>query len=117
MHLGLPRFARGEFGGCASCLLVKNPQVDHAASAAVEARRLRSHSPTCAIILSKNYRYFDPVLGIFTGLFAFYLHEHNPRTAPPEDQRLSSLLQWKLAKWRRARAEKMALEESAAWKS
>ncbi|KAF9535276.1 hypothetical protein CPB83DRAFT_841504 [Crepidotus variabilis] len=40
-------------------------------------------------------RGLDPVLGIFTGVFAFYLHETHPRTARPEDQRLLALLRWK----------------------
>ncbi|KAG2041585.1 hypothetical protein BDR03DRAFT_945173 [Suillus americanus] len=56
-------------------------------------------------------RGLDPVLGIFTGCFAYYLHETHPRTAPPPDKRLAALVQWKWAKWKREREEKLnALE-------
>ena len=40
----------------------------------------------------------DPFLGVFTGVLAHYLYEANPRTAPPPDQTLESLIRWKLAK-------------------
>lgn len=53
------------------------------------------------------HRTLDPILGIFTGAFAFYLHEHNPRTAPPPEERLSTLVQWKLAQWRQEREAKL----------
>jgi hypothetical protein len=54
------------------------------------------------------------VLGIFTGIFAYYLYETNPRTARPPDERLMTLVQWKLAKWKRQRGEKLdALEREA----
>ena len=46
------------------------------------------------------------MLGLFTGVLAYYLHETNPRTAPPPDQRLHSLVEWKREKWRREREEK-----------
>ena len=49
----------------------------------------------------------DPLLGVFTGVLAFYLHENNPRTAPPSDQRLVELMRWKLAKWKTAREKKL----------
>jgi hypothetical protein len=61
-------------------------------------------------------RTLDPVLGIFTGLFAFYLNENNPRTAPPEDQRLSTLVQWKMDQWKAQREEKLRLEAEMDWK-
>ncbi|KAG2356200.1 hypothetical protein BDR07DRAFT_470086 [Suillus spraguei] len=38
------------------------------------------------VLLSRG---IDPVLGIFTGCFAYYLHETNPRTAPPRTSNLS----------------------------
>jgi len=40
-------------------------------------------------------RTLDPVLGVFTGVLAYYLHESHPRTAPPEGSRLVDLLRWK----------------------
>ncbi|KAH9935021.1 uncharacterized protein B0H18DRAFT_1114837 [Fomitopsis serialis] len=52
-------------------------------------------------------RTLDPLLGIFTGVFAYYLYESNPRTALPEDQRLGPLMQWKLDKWRQERERKL----------
>jgi len=54
--------------------------------------------------------------GIFTGVFAYYLHENHPRTAPPPDQRLLALLQWKREKYQRERIEKLlALEVAEQW--
>ncbi|KDQ33524.1 hypothetical protein PLEOSDRAFT_1087856 [Pleurotus ostreatus PC15] len=47
------------------------------------------------VLLSRT---LDPILGVFTGVFAYYLYETNPRTALPRDQRLTSLVQWKLDK-------------------
>jgi hypothetical protein len=52
-------------------------------------------------------RTLDPLLGVMTGVLAFYLYETNPRTAPPPDQRLSELTRWKWAKWQRERMEKL----------
>jgi hypothetical protein len=46
-------------------------------------------------------RTLDPVLGIFTGVLAYYLYETHPRTAIPSDERLSELAKWKWSKWRR----------------
>ncbi|KAF9246324.1 hypothetical protein BU15DRAFT_26676, partial [Melanogaster broomeanus] len=53
----------------------------------------------------------DPLLGVFTGCLAYYLYERNPRTAFPPNQQLSSLVQWKWAKWKRGREEKWAAIE------
>ena len=50
-----------------------------------------------------HYRTLDPLLGVFTGVLSFYLHETNPRTAPPPDQRLLALVDWKREKMRRER--------------
>lgn len=49
------------------------------------------------------HRYIDPLLGVFTGVLAYYLHETHPRTALPPDQRLMELLQWKREKTQRQR--------------
>ena len=46
------------------------------------------------------------MLGVFTGGLAFYLHQTNPRTAPPESETLQELLQWKRKKMAAERAKK-----------
>ncbi|KAH9843059.1 uncharacterized protein C8Q71DRAFT_233570 [Rhodofomes roseus] len=56
-------------------------------------------------------RTLDPLLGIFTGVFAYYLYENNPRIALPEDQRLGALVQWKLDRWRQERERKLTAGE------
>jgi hypothetical protein len=48
----------------------------------------------------------DPLLGIFTGAFAFYLYEINPRTAPVPEQKLDNLLRWKIEKYKAIRAKR-----------
>jgi len=48
-------------------------------------------------------RALDPLLGIFTGTLAYYLYETSPRTAIPQDERLTELLKWKGAKWQSER--------------
>jgi hypothetical protein len=58
----------------------------------------------------------DPLLGVFTGFFAYYLYESNPRTAFPQDQRLSELVKWKWSKWSRERENRLKAEEAAARK-
>lgn len=64
--------------------------------------------------LNEHNSGLDPVLGIFTGALAYYLYESNPRTAPPLDQRLSELAQWKWSKWKTARDERLARLEAEA---
>ncbi|KAI0068875.1 hypothetical protein BV25DRAFT_1792211 [Artomyces pyxidatus] len=61
------------------------------------------------VLLSRS---LDPVLGLFTGVLAYYLSETNPRTALPPEERLDSLIRWKMEKTRRLRAEQ-ALEKEA----
>ncbi|ESK94535.1 hypothetical protein Moror_8002 [Moniliophthora roreri MCA 2997] len=41
------------------------------------------------------HRVIDPILGVFTGVLAYYLYETHPRTGLPQDQRLTELLKWK----------------------
>lgn len=53
------------------------------------------------------HRSLDPVLGVFTGVLAFYLHEANPRSAPLPGESLSELARWKWEKWQRERQEKL----------
>ncbi|KAH9180652.1 hypothetical protein EDB89DRAFT_1807182, partial [Lactarius sanguifluus] len=48
----------------------------------------------------------DPVLGIFTGALAYYLYETNPRTAPSPEEKLDSLIRWKVEKYRSTRSER-----------
>ncbi|KAI0726632.1 hypothetical protein C8Q72DRAFT_801445 [Fomitopsis betulina] len=52
-------------------------------------------------------RALDPLLGVFTGVFAYYLWEANPRTAMSQEQRLTALVQWKRDKWRQEREQKL----------
>lgn len=54
-------------------------------------------------------RTLDPILGIFTGLLAYKLHETNPRSAPAEGHTLGALLgwRWQLSKDRRAERERL----------
>jgi hypothetical protein len=60
-------------------------------------------------------RALDPLLAVFTGSFAYYLYETNPRTAVPQEERLSELLRWKWAKWRRERELNAKADETSAW--
>ena len=60
-------------------------------------------------------RTLDPLLGIFTGGFAYYLYENNPRTAPPREERLSELVRWKLAKRSREAEAARPKEEAVDW--
>ncbi|KAA1471097.1 hypothetical protein DENSPDRAFT_746637, partial [Dentipellis sp. KUC8613] len=53
-------------------------------------------------------RFLDPLLGVGTGLLAYYLYETNPRTEVPEDQRLVPLARWKLDKMQKERAQREA---------
>lgn len=55
-------------------------------------------------------RGLDPILGVFTGLLAYVLSEHNPRSAPPAGHTLKELTQWQWAELRKKRLRR-ALEE------
>lgn len=55
-------------------------------------------------------RTLDPLLGIFTGLLAYHLHETNPRSAPPAGHTLRELISWKWDTSREARAAREAGE-------
>jgi hypothetical protein len=48
----------------------------------------------------------DPLLGIFTGVFAYYLYETNHRTAPSPEQKLDALVRWKIEKYQAGRAQR-----------
>ncbi|ORY24199.1 hypothetical protein BCR39DRAFT_334416 [Naematelia encephala] len=60
-------------------------------------------------LLSKT---LDPLLGIFTGLLAYQLHETNPRTAPPEGHTLRELAVWKWGEMRSAKEARERVEEA-----
>ncbi|RPD66144.1 hypothetical protein L226DRAFT_609041 [Lentinus tigrinus ALCF2SS1-7] len=64
-------------------------------------------------------RSMDPILGVFTGIFAYYLYEKHPRTAMPEELRLMSLLRWKREKWQQERERKLlgTGEEAIDWQA
>lgn len=48
---------------------------------------------------------------MFTGAFAYYLYETNPRTAPAGQDRLQELIKWKRAKTATAEQDKLREEE------
>ncbi|GBE82164.1 hypothetical protein SCP_0405440 [Sparassis crispa] len=56
-------------------------------------------------------RTLDPFLGVFTGVFAYYLHETNPRSAVPRDDRLVELMKWKWSKRKREREMHLANDD------
>ncbi|KAJ3537581.1 hypothetical protein NM688_g6662 [Phlebia brevispora] len=63
-------------------------------------------------------RALDPILGVFTGGLAYYLYETNPRTAPPERDRLVELIKWKRAKSQQAKeGQSNAADEEIDWKA
>ncbi|KAI0256799.1 hypothetical protein BJV78DRAFT_1278431 [Lactifluus subvellereus] len=66
------------------------------------------------VLLSRT---LDPLLGIFTGAFAYYLYETNPRTAPIPEQKLDSLVRWKIEKYNSSRAKRdsTAASSDADW--
>lgn len=53
-------------------------------------------------------RTLDPLLGVFTGFLAYYLHETNHRTAPPEGHTLKDLVRWQWSDNARRREEAAA---------
>jgi hypothetical protein len=58
--------------------------------------------------MAKTYllsRTLDPLLGVFTGFLAYYLHETNPRTAPPPGHTLRDLMGWQ---WDQSSAKRQA---------
>ncbi|EJD02491.1 uncharacterized protein FOMMEDRAFT_157714 [Fomitiporia mediterranea MF3/22] len=62
------------------------------------------------VLLSRS---LDPLLGIFTGVFAFYLHQTNPRTAPPAGETFKDLVCWKRDKWKASRSKVFHLEKDS----
>ncbi|KAF9464771.1 hypothetical protein BDZ94DRAFT_1216083 [Collybia nuda] len=57
-----------------------------------------------AVLLSRT---LDPALGVFTGVFAFYLYETHPRTALPSEERLETLIRWKWSIFQKNRATRL----------
>ena len=51
-------------------------------------------------------RTLDPILGIFTGLFAYHLSESNPRSNIPQGHTLRELIPWQWNVWREERRAK-----------
>lgn len=70
--------------------------------------------PPKVFLLSRT---LDPLLGVFTGLLAFHLHETNPRSAPPAGHTLSELIQWKWNDAKARRELREAGEGDLAWES
>ena len=56
-------------------------------------------------------RTLDPILGVFTGLLAYHLHETNPRSAPPPGHTLQELARWQWSEIRRSREMREAASE------
>ncbi|EMD37985.1 hypothetical protein CERSUDRAFT_113105 [Gelatoporia subvermispora B] len=56
------------------------------------------------VLLSRR---LDPLLGVFTGVFAYYLYESHPRNAVPPEERLTALIKWKYNKWRNEREQRL----------
>ncbi|GHJ84583.1 hypothetical protein NliqN6_0985 [Naganishia liquefaciens] len=54
-------------------------------------------------------RYMDPMLGVFTGILAYHLHESNPRSRPEPGHRLNELVAWQ---WNQSKEARRAKEES-----
>ncbi|KAG6866973.1 hypothetical protein C0991_003889 [Blastosporella zonata] len=65
---------------------------------------------TLPVLLSRG---LDPFLGVFTGFFAYYLHETHPRTALAPEDRLSALLQWKWTQQQENRKEHVLVNNPA----
>ena len=78
---------------------------DHASTAAFQ---VSSENVTLIAVASHTTdRTLDPILGVFTGGFAYYLYEKHPRTDMPEELRLMSLLRWKRERWQQERERKL----------
>ncbi|KAI5448844.1 hypothetical protein NCC49_006078 [Naganishia albida] len=56
-------------------------------------------------------RYMDPMLGVFTGILAYHLHESNPRSRPEPGHRLQELVAWQ---WNQSKEARRLREESMA---
>ncbi|KAJ9093146.1 hypothetical protein QFC20_007194 [Naganishia adeliensis] len=56
-------------------------------------------------------RYMDPMLGVFTGILAYHLHESNPRSRPEPGHRLQELVAWQ---WNQSKEARRMREESMA---
>ncbi|KAJ9119925.1 hypothetical protein QFC24_005408 [Naganishia onofrii] len=53
-------------------------------------------------------RYLDPMLGVFTGILAYSLHESNPRSRPEPGHRLQELVAWQ---WKQSTQSRRSREE------
>jgi hypothetical protein len=56
-------------------------------------------------------RTLDPILGVFTGLLAYQLHETNPRSAPPPGHTLRELLSWQWGETQKRKGQRELDEE------
>lgn len=63
------------------------------------------------------FRALDPLLGIFTGVLAFQLRQSNPKTAPPEDERLDYLVKWKYAQWKEKKQQRETADDTELWEA
>ncbi|KZT09516.1 uncharacterized protein LAESUDRAFT_646231 [Laetiporus sulphureus 93-53] len=60
------------------------------------------------VLLSRG---LDPLLGIFTGVFAYYLYESHPRSAIEPEDKLNAVIAWRWKKWQREREQVLSPEE------
>ena len=78
----------------------------------------RSAPTLCSSVCfdSDHCRTLDPFLGIFTGVFAYYLAENHPRTGFTPEERLRPLVQWKWAQYKSKRDKQLeGLEPNIDW--
>ena len=69
---------------------------------------LLSRCVSCFLLQSVIFifpRGLDPLLGVFTGFLAYYLHENHPRTALQPEEKLSELLRWKYNNYQQERRD------------
>ncbi|EDR14325.1 uncharacterized protein LACBIDRAFT_306043 [Laccaria bicolor S238N-H82] len=64
------------------------------------------------VLLSRG---LDPLLGVFTGVLAYYLYETHPRNNMASDERLMVLLEQKYARYRGERRKKLQSMEDMVW--
>ena len=90
----------------------------HASTPTVEVCASR-HTPVILRLLIWPHRTLDPILGVATGIFAYYLYETHPRTGLPEELRLMSLLRWKRERLQQQREQKLMAtgEDTIDWQA
>lgn len=65
-----------------------------------------------SVLLSRG---LDPLLGVFTGVLAYYLYETHPKNNMASDERLMVLLEQKYARYRGERRKELQSLEDIVW--